>query len=378
MVMCTGPAAIITKRNNAEIFGPGRAVIIAQSIIKASHRPGLWAHWLLLAVFSLLMPLATANAQTSQAVTAQPLAELLIERQLRAPARIVPNNQSVISSEVSATVQTIQADVGLAIKAGDTLLQLDPVDYQLAADLAAANLNASSARIRQAELRLARARELIKQQYVSDDDLLARETDLAVLKAEYKALQVQHRIARRNLAKCTILAPFNGVVSKRFANVGALANPGTVLLTVVETGSVEVEAEVPSQHIETLATARDLRFMGAQSTAEVAVARVTAVIGESNRNQLVRLTPQSDGLLPGDSGELIWLAARGLLPAIMVVNRDGKLGVFVVEGEAARFIELPGAQEGRPVRVVLPDDSRIIVRGRERVSDGDRVSVNPP
>jgi hypothetical protein len=77
----------------------------------------------------------------------------------------------------------------------------------------------------------------------------------------------------------------------------------------------------------------------------------------------------------GRSGELVWEVGKGMLPSNLISRRNGVLGVFLLDAGKALFEPLPGAQEGRPARVNLPDSSRVITVGRERLQDGTAVSV---
>ena len=77
----------------------------------------------------------------------------------------------------------------------------------------------------------------------------------------------------------------------------------------------------------------------------------------------------------GASGEVVWQDAAGLVPVPLIVQRDGRLGLFVAEAGTARFVALPGAQEGRPARSELPPDTEVVVRGQARLQDGDSLSV---
>ncbi len=85
---------------------------------------------------------------------------------------------------------------------------------------------------------------------------------------------------------------------------------------------------------------------------------------------------QFDGPAPGAgrSGEVVWRVGSGQLPAGLLTRRDGTLGVFLVRDDAAVFVPLPGAEEGRPAEVELPGESLVVVQGRQRLQDGDRVS----
>ena len=57
----------------------------------------------------------------------------------------------------------------------------------------------------------------------------------------------------------------------------------------------------------------------------------------------------------------------------MLVRRGKDLGIFLLDGDKARFHPLPKAVEGQPCVVDLPDDSQMIVDGREVVTDGESV-----
>ncbi len=156
--------------------------------------------WIIL--FSLIMPVSLW-AQTAVNVRAQPLGEVLVDFERRAPAEVRALNDSTIAAEVSSVVLSVHADVGQAVKEGDLLLELDPVDYQLNLKQAEANLASSKARLSQANAKLKRARTLGGNQYISADELLERETDVMVFSAQIQAEEVAVSIARRNLEKCT-------------------------------------------------------------------------------------------------------------------------------------------------------------------------------
>ena len=326
-------------------------------------------------ILLLLFGPTLALAQTGVPVTTQPLTEVLVERALSAPAEVVSANRASIAAEVSAVIAEIHADVGQSVEQGQPLLTLDAADYQLALDQARANLASNAARIKQAEIRLQRAKELSDKQYIAADDLLARETDVVVLKAERKALEVAVASAKRNMAKCAIEAPFNGVVTERAGQVGSFVAIGAPLVTFVETDQIEVDAEIPAHLADSLSQASELSFASDGRQWPVTVDRLSPVIEPGLRAQRARLQFTASAAPIGLSGELNWRIEGGLLPADLIVRRDGQSGVFVANNDIAQFILLSNAQEGRPVPVSLPADTTVIVGGRERLQDGDAIRV---
>jgi hypothetical protein len=78
---------------------------------------------------------------------------------------------------------------------------------------------------------------------------------------------------------------------------------------------------------------------------------------------------------PGSNGVLRWRDPRAFVPADYLVRRNKQLGVFVVNGQNARFVSLADAQEGRPaLAAALPSETRIVTDGRFTLQDGMAVT----
>ena len=325
-------------------------------------------------LFSILMP-ASVWAQTAVNVRAQPLAEVLVDFERRAPAEVRALNDSTIAAEVSAVVLSVHADVGQAVKEGDLLLELDPVDYQLNLKQAEANLASSKARLSQANAKLKKARTLGDNQYISADELLERETDVMVFTAQIQAEEVAVSIARRNLEKCSLTAPFDGVVGKRLAQVGNFVRNGDPLIAVTQVDQFELDAEIPDGQADGIINADVMRFESRGQSWPIELLRLSPVISSQGRTRQARFTFTANAPAVGRSGELVWRVGEGMLPSNLISRRNGVLGVFVIDADKARFEPLPGAQEGRPAQVNLPTTTRVITLGRDRLQDGATLIV---
>jgi hypothetical protein len=73
------------------------------------------------------------------------------------------------------------------------------------------------------------------------------------------------------------------------------------------------------------------------------------------------------GLAPGQAGELRWHTPHPHLPGEYVVEREGRLGAWIEDQDAPRFVALPAATVGRPVAVDWPPDTAVIEAGRFRL-----------
>lgn len=328
--------------------------------------------WIIL--FCLSMS-ATLWAQTGVNVRTQVLSEVLVDFDRRAPAEVQALNDSTISAEVSAVVLSVHADVGQAVAKGDLLLELDPTDYQLNLKQAEANLASSRARLSQAQAKLNRARTLGDNQYVSADELLERETDVMVFSAQIQANEVAVSIAMRNLEKCSLKSPFEGVVGSRMAQVGSFVRNGDPLIAVTQIDQFELKSQIPDSQADEVLTTEKMRFESRGQSWPIELLRLSSVIDSQGRTRQARFVFTDEAPSVGRSGELAWRVGTGMLPSNLISRRSGALGVFLLESGKARFVPLPGAQEGRPARVNLPSSSIVITMGRERLQDGVNVTV---
>lgn len=355
-----------------------------------SRRP-VSARLLALLLFPLLLVLATlpapaaADARESAAipVKTQTLAELAVYPQYRAPASVVSDNDSRISAEVSARITAIPVRVGETVKKNAVLAQLDRRDFELALAREEATLQTLQSRIALAEYQLKRTLSLARKNVVSEELLKQRQTDLDTLRAQLKGQQIAVKQARRQGEKCTLRAPFAGIISARLANVGELARPGSAVVQLIDNRAVEVSAQLQAQLAQSLARAQAIEWVDARQRLPLALLRIAPVFDPRARTREARLQFTADAALPGSAGELVWRSQRSHLPAELISRRAGQLGVFVVsansdtgrDAQRATFIALPQAEEGRPVLVSLPGETAIVTLGRFRLQNNDAVEV---
>lgn len=326
---------------------------------------------------TLLLALSVgALAADPVSVTVQPLGELLVDIELRAPATVISANRALVTSEVSALIKDVPVDVGDKIREGEILVVLDDDNNRLMLNQAKARLAALKAQIAQARHRLDKAEELLEKNFVSDDELLARQTDLAVLEANLQEQEVFIRIQQLALSRTTIKAPFDAAIVERQAQVGSYAMPGAALMTIVQTDGREIDAEIDPRYAVALPAVSDLRFVSQGSEWRVELLRLSSVIETDTRILRARFKFAGNAAPIGLTGELVWTEASGLVPVAQIVQRGTSLGVFVADSNTAQFVPVPGAQEGRPAPVDLSRDTLIVVRGQARLQDGDALTIS--
>lgn len=314
-----------------------------------------------------------AAAQDASAVSVKPLAEVAIHPERDAAAQVVSLNESRIAAEIAGRIVAVPVEVGQRLGRGAVIARLDCRDHELARERASAAAAAVRSRLALAEQQLGRARELRAQGFISEDALAARITEADVLRADLSQAEVQLATAERAVGKCVVRAPFAAIVRERLGRVGELAAPGTPLAALVDAGRIEVAAQVQAKDTPSLERAAEVRFLGPRGAQALALERVSPAIDPQTRTVDARLRFTEPAAAPGASGRIVWRDPELYVQPELLVRRAGRLGLFLDDGGTARFHALSDAQEGRPARVDLPPETRIVVKGQPALKDGQRL-----
>jgi len=309
-----------------------------------------------------------------QAVEARPLKAVALYPGREASAQVVALNEARIAAEISGRIEALAVEAGQTIARGALIAQIDCRDYQLARDQAQAARAAADSRLALANQQLDQARALQDRGFVSKEALASRETEVSVRRADVLQARAQLNSAEHAVGKCEVRAPFPAIVRARLGQVGELAAPGTPLATLIDTRRIEVTAQVQLRDSASLTDTREIRFEGDGGARPVALVRISPAIDRQARTVEARLRFPGPALPPGAQGRILWRDTRPHLPAELIVRREGRLGVFVVNGGRAHFTALAGAQEGRPVAVDLPQAARVVVKGQLLLHDGAPVA----
>ncbi|MDH5301277.1 MAG: efflux RND transporter periplasmic adaptor subunit [Gammaproteobacteria bacterium] len=328
-----------------------------------------------LACCALLFFTATSFAAAPQPVNVSNISTLGVYPEISVAANSLSLNRSVISAQVGAVVNKLEADVGDSVQVGDVLLRFDDANYRFALQRAEAVLASLDARIELAESDLERTHILSQSDAVSQQNLRQRQSELKALRADRLGAQAAVELAKLDLQRCVIKAPFKAVITSRAAKLGELAMPGNPLFELVDSARIEVSAKLQAADAEQISSADQFYFSAQGKRYPLRLRALTQAFDPVERSREARFVFSGERALPGVAGNLIWRVSQVHLPADMLVRRDGKLGVFVIQQNRAVFVEHPGAREGRPVKSSLPADARIVTQGRLLLQHGSAVSV---
>jgi len=165
-----------------------------------------------------------------------------------------PLNRVDLVARVQGFLDKVAYKDGAAVKKGDLLFQIDPEDYKISLQIAEATQQQQEALLIQADADLKRKQDLVKTSAVSvaqvDDSRAKRDSTVAAL--DQAKGQVEQ--AKRNLAYTTITAPFDGAMSARLVDPGAMVGAGspTKLATIVQLDPLYVKFNIDEQQVLTV------------------------------------------------------------------------------------------------------------------------------
>lgn len=282
------------------------------------------------------------------------------------------SGSTVISTNHSGILESINVTQGTRVKKGDVLAEVESKHVQTTYDI-------SHATLRQAEDGYERIKKVHQSGTVADVKLVEIETQLAKAKAAALSSEI-------SLEECKIKAPFNGTVSNVLVEQGVHINPGSPILTLVDLSTVEIAIPVPEGEIGRIKIGQkaliDVPALNLKDIeAKVILKGVTAsspshtykctLVPEKKQTDLypgmvckVRLSEVSDSL-------------RIRIPASAVeMDSNGKFVWTVQDGIVGRtYVTVGGYQEqGVIISAGLEPGEQVIVKGAAKVSTGMKVN----
>jgi RND family efflux transporter MFP subunit len=312
-------------------------------------------------------------------------------RKVTLPGTIQAYYRAAIYARVSGYLQSWQADIGAHVKGGQLLASIDTPDLdqefaQAKADLATATANAQLAAVT-AE----RWNALVKLQWVSKQTADDKNGSAAATKATMDAASANVKRLEAMEGFKNIVAPFDGVVTARKTDIGALINAGNAgqeLFEVSDLHKVRIYVQVPQAFTAELqpglqATFEMPQYPGQQFDAKVVT--TSNAMELNSRSMLVELqADNADGKLfagaycqvhfqlPNNPNEMR-VPATALVPA----DRGAQVALLGNDGKAVLKPVQLGRDFGDSVEVVagLSPSDRVIDSPPETLQSGDQVQL---
>jgi RND family efflux transporter MFP subunit len=282
-----------------------------------------------------------------------------LERIVLAVGTLAAREEASVAAQVAGQLEQNRVDLGDRVAAGQELALIDTTAYEALAKASAANLARAEASAANAAQNLQRIQELHQSKIASISDLDAAVAEAARTRAEVKAAEANHAVARLNLERSRVKAPFPGVVAERVASAGDYLGVGTPILRLVQTDPLRLRLEVSERESVAIKVGLPVRFSveGESEVYQTKLARVAPAIRAGSRMLLVEAdVPNPGGLRAG-------LFARAQIvvrepTAVVVVPQEALVTFAGLEkvvlfgtGEAVERTVTTGRREGGWVEI---------------------------
>ena len=308
------------------------------------------------------------------------------------PGRLEAYTQAQMYARVSGYVKSWTADIGTPVKAGELLAEIDAPDLDQQIMQAEAALASAKANSVLSDMTLKRGQSLITTLAISQQDLDQRAADASNKQGQVRAAQANVDRLRVLEQYKRIVAPFDGLVTARTTDVGALINAGSgggpPMFVVSETSLLRVYVNVPQNYVPSIPVGTKAQisvpeYPGRTFPATVAAsAQSVDVASGTTRMQLVVDNGRGE-LMTGDftnvsfnlphpeiainvPASALIFDQRGLQVAI--VDNDGRIALkqVTISRDLGNEVELASG--------IMADD-RVVTNPPDGIATGDKVRI---
>ncbi|MBI4910139.1 MAG: efflux RND transporter periplasmic adaptor subunit [Acidobacteria bacterium] len=356
----------------------------------------------LLAAAGFLMLAGTVTAQSFEVAT---VTSKVLERKTRLPGEFTSFQIVDLHARVNSYVEKVSVDIGSAVKEGDVLVTLSAPEMQAQVAEAEARVPAVEAQKVEAQAKLLAAEstyERIREASRTPGAVAANELVLAekaveaakgvigALDKSVAALRAAVAAQKELLGYLRVTAPFDGVVTQRWAHPGALAGPaaaGKALLRLEQQSRLRLLVAVPEAETGGIVRGAKVPFTLPAFPGETftgAIARMPHNMDMKTRTMPVELdvVNPSGRLTPGMYPEVQWpfrrpRASMLVPPAAVVTTTERTFVVRVNDGKAEWVNVSKGSPTGDLVEVFgnLKEGDVVVKRATDEIRDGSAITV---
>jgi len=316
---------------------------------------------------------------------------------LELPGQLEAYNDAAIYARVPGYLKSWSQDIGAKVKAGQVLAVIDAPELDQELVQAQATLASAQANLKLSKVTAERFQDLVGDDAVSKQDADEKSGDLAAKTAAVKAAEANVSRLQALEGFKRILAPFDGVVTQRNANIGALvnagagANPGSALFNVSDVHLLRVYVHVPQAYSAEVRKGMKASLGLPQYAGRAFPATVVSdagAVSDQSGTLLVELEVQNpDGALkPGDFAQVAFdlPPATGVVrvPASALIFRSAGLQIATVTPDGRAHLHKASVARDLGAQVELNGgvsaSDKVIDTPPDSLQDGDLVRIAQP
>ncbi len=287
------------------------------------------------------------------------------------------------------------AEPGQFVVKGEAVAQIDRLPLQLQHAEQEALIRRAEINVQYQQKELSRLMSLARTDAAAQSQIDSTQNQLDLAKSDIELARIRLKQLADRLARTTVRAPFDGVVSNRYQLSGREISRAEPLVRFLDIQNLEVQLYVPIKYLPFVTLGQEMSITSDEFThVQQSEALISAVIPATDaRSQTfeirAKIAPNED--TKWASGQLVDV----VLPitkhsAVTLINRDALIirreGTHVVKidsnNKAHHIPVLVGKGQGQWVEVsptdadkALEAGDKIAVRGAERLTEGQEVTI---
>ena len=308
------------------------------------------------------------------------------------PGRLEAYYRAPIFARVNGYLKSWSADIGAKVTAGQVIAEIEAPDLDQQLLQARADLASQQASAKLSEATLNRRRTLIASNFVSMQEIDERSADLSNKQAAVNSSQanVERLEALAGYKKITV--PFDGVVTARDTDVGALINAGggsgPPMFVVSDIRKLRVYVNVPQTYVPAIrigarAVISMPEYPNRTFDATVEASSQSVDVGSGTTRMQLGLDNPKGELMPGGYANVRLSLVRDTVPlhipaSALMFNQNGLRVATVGADDRVVFKTVTiGRDLGKDIELAsgISADDRVIVAPPDGIDDGDRVRV---
>lgn len=356
---------------------------------------------------------APAGTNQARAVRVAVAKHRPMERTVTATGLLRADEAATLSVKIAGRLRNLAVDIGSVVKRGDVIAQVEPRDYELRLQQAAAALSQARATVGltldgtddtfdpEKTSAVKEAKAVLNEATRNRDRVLQLSRDGVLSQSEFDTVEAAHTVAlnryeaageeartrqavlaqrraefdlaKQQLTDTSLRAPFDGVIQSRLANLGEFLAAGSPVARLVKTDPLRLRLEVPERDAAAIRLSQRVRLTveGDTNVHSGALTRVSPAIDDQTRMLLVEADVRNDGTL-----------RPGLFARAQIVTRENEEGLSIPVGALITFAGLEKVvvvQDGkaREIRVTTGRRGRGWIEIVAGLKAGETVVIEP-
>ncbi len=311
---------------------------------------------------------------------------------LNLPGRLEAYSRAPIYARVSGYLKSWKVDIGGKVKAGQLLAEIEAPDLDQQLLQARADLTNAQAAAKLSAATLSRRKTLLASNFVSQQEIDERSADLASKEAQVNSQQANVERLEALASYKNVTAPFDGIVTERNTDVGALINGGTgtgaAMFVVSDAKKLRLYVNVPQSYLPAIkvgakASVSVPEYANRSFPAVIESSAQSVDVGSGTTRMQLAIDNPGGELRPGAYADVKLDLTNDVQPlsipaSALIFNASGLRVATVTPGDKVLFKTVTISRDlGREIEIGsgLSADDRIIVTPLDGIADGDQVRI---